>query len=85
MTLFPGEQRFATADSIAPVPEAVKSSTSDDVRKTSLSRSRHSRKIGRKSEPRWWTTGSASAASTCGGTVVGPGVNRYRLALTKSA
>ena len=39
MTLFPGEQRFATADSIAPVPEAVKSSTSDDVRKTSLSRS----------------------------------------------
>ena len=35
-TRSPGAQRFATADSIAPVPEAVKSSTSELVRKTSL-------------------------------------------------
>ena len=73
----PGEQRFATADSIAPVPEAVKRSTSDEVRKTCLQPLQAlARRSARKSEPRWWTTGSASAASTSGGTVVGPGVNR---------
>src|SRR5581483_6759956 len=33
--------------------------------------------MGWKSALRWWTTGAASAASTCGGTGVGPGVNRY--------
>ena len=38
-TRSPGAQRFATADSIAPVPEAVKRSTSALVRKTSFSRS----------------------------------------------
>ena len=34
----PGLQRLATADSIAPVPEAVNSSASDDVRQISFSR-----------------------------------------------
>ena len=34
------------------------------------------RRRARKSGPRWWTTGSASAASTSGGTGVGPGVKR---------
>ena len=37
-TRSPGAQRFATADSMAPVPDAVKSSTSAEVRKTSFSR-----------------------------------------------
>ena len=40
-TRSPGEQRFAIADSIVPVPLAANSSTSFSVRKTSLSRARH--------------------------------------------
>src|SRR5437588_1786536 len=34
--------------------------------------------MSRKSGPRWWAIGSAAAASTSGGTGVGPGVKRYR-------
>ncbi len=73
----PGETRFATADSKAPVPEAVKRRTSSAVRQTSRSRVRQllvdrpevrARGGGRPARP--------SAASTCGGTGVGPGVNR---------
>ena len=39
-TRSPGAQRFAAAESIAPVPEAANSSTSSSVRCTSLSRAR---------------------------------------------
>ena len=39
-TRSPGAQRFATAESIAPVPDALKSSTAPSVRKTSFSRAR---------------------------------------------
>ena len=46
-TRSPGEQRLATDDSIAPVPEHVKRSTSDAVRHTARSRSRHSPKTAR--------------------------------------
>ena len=38
VTRSPGAQRFAAADSIAPLPEAVNSSTSASVRYTSFSR-----------------------------------------------
>ena len=37
----PGETRFATADSNAPVPDEVKSRTSDSVRHTSRRRVKH--------------------------------------------
>ena len=74
--LSPGERRFAKADSNAPVPDAVKTSTSFFVRNTSCSRSSTSRKTVLKSGERWWMTGSAIAASTSGGTGVGPGVKR---------
>jgi hypothetical protein len=75
----PGESRFTSADSKAPVPEAVKRRTSCVVRQTTLSRSITRVKSSLKSGPRWWITGAAAAASTSGGTGVGPGVNRYRL------
>ena len=60
------------------MPEHVKSNTSDEVRWTSFSRPSTRAYTSRKSGARWWITCSASAASTCGGTGVGPGVNRYR-------
>ena len=59
-----------------PCPDAVKTRMSFCVRKTSCSRSSTSRKTVLKSGERWWMTGSASAASTSGGTGVGPGVRR---------
>ena len=57
---------------------AVKRSTSFSVRWTSCSRPSTRAYTSRKSGRAVVETGSASAASTCGGTGVGPGVNRYR-------
>jgi hypothetical protein len=72
----PGEQRFAVAASSVPVPDDVYRSTSVSVRKTCASRSKQRLYTGLKSGPRWWTTGCDMAASTSGGTGVGPGVNK---------
>ncbi len=71
-----GEQRFATADSIAAVPADVKRSTSFSVRYTARMRSSTRVNVPRKSAERWWIIGSAVAARTSGGTGVGPGVTR---------
>ena len=72
----PGESRFTNADSNAPVPEAVKTSTSFVVRNTSLQALRASRNTATKSGERWWITGSASAAAPRAAPVSGPGVRR---------
>ena len=84
-TRSPGEQRLTIADSKPPVPEHVKRSTSDEVRWTSFSRPSTRAYTSRKSGARWWITCSASAASTSGGTGVGPGVNRYRFCAIAAA
>ena len=76
-TRSPGESRLTIADSNAPVPDDVKTSTSFSVRNTSRSRSRARPKTSAKSGERWWSTGSASARSTSGGTEVGPGVRSF--------
>jgi hypothetical protein len=75
-TRSPGESTLTIADSNAPEPEAVKTRTSLVVRQTSCSRASVRRMSARKSGPRWWITGAAPAASTSGGTGVGPGAIR---------
>ena len=81
-TRCPGERRLTIADSKAPVPDDVNTSTSRSVRNTSRSRSWARPKTDAKSGERWWMTGSASAASTSGGTGVGPGVSSNCLRVT---
>ena len=76
-TRSPGERRLTIADSNAPVPDDVKTSTSLSVRKTWRSRSCARSKTDAKSGERWWRTGSDSARSTSGGTEVGPGVSSF--------
>ena len=77
-TRSPGEQRFATADSIAPVPADAKRTTPCSVRYTCRRRSKTRASTSRNSGVRWWIMGAAVAARTSGGTGVGPGVTRYR-------
>jgi hypothetical protein len=65
------------ADSKAPLPDDVKTSTSFSVRNTSRSRSCASPNTAAKSGERWWSTGWESARNTSGGTDVGPGVRSF--------
>ncbi len=75
-TRSPGESTLTRADSNAPEPDAVNRSTSFSVRQTCWSRPSVRSMSSRKSGPRWWITGAAPAASTSGGTGVGPGAIR---------
>ena len=76
-TRSPGERRFTTADSNAPVPDDVKTRTSFSVRNTSRRRACARSNTAAKSGERWWSTGSERARSTDGGTDVGPGVRSF--------
>jgi hypothetical protein len=60
---------------MAPVPEAVSSSTSCPVLRKRRRPERHSRTSARNSSLRWWGIGRASASWTRGKRGVGPGVN----------
>ena len=78
----PGGTVLTTAASIAPVPEAVRISTSFRVWKTSFRPATTSVITCLASAERWWITGRASSSSTSSGTIAGPGViNRgFRIA-----
>ena len=71
-----GDSRLATADSMAAVPDPVKSSTSFSVAKTRWSSASVSSRSARNSGLRWCCIGAAAAAATSGGIGVGPGVIR---------
>ena len=75
-TRSPGETRLATADSIADVPEPGITSTGFAVANTRPSPASRLVNSCLNSGLRWWITGRARAASTSGGTGVGPGVIR---------
>ncbi len=70
----PGGTVLTAAASIAPVPEAVRISTSFCVWKTSLRPAATSVITCLASAERWWITGRASSSSTSSGTRAGPGV-----------
>ena len=72
----PTEPLSYAFESIAPVPEAVKSATEPVVRQTSDRRGSTRSSTARNSGPRWYTIGRAMASSTSGGIGVGPGVIR---------
>ena len=77
ITVSPAQKRFAKDDSIAPVPEHARMSTSLAVWNTYFRPSTHSMSIAEKSGVRWWIIGRACASRTSEGTGVGPGVIRY--------
>ena len=73
----PGDRRFTTAASIAPVPEAARTSTSLRVSSMSASAARTRANSVSNSGVRWWRMGRDRAWSTSGGIGVGPGARRW--------
>src|SRR5215211_9296982 len=82
--LSPGENRFCSAPSNAPVPLAAYVKTSFSVRKTRFRFSFTRVKTSPNSGVRWWMMGNAPAADTSGGIGVGPGdIRRYLFIMVK--
>ncbi len=81
-TRSPGESRFATADSIAEVPDPANISTGSAVANTRPRPASVCSRSSLKSGLRWWISGNAIAVETSGGMGVGPGVIRYVLSGT---
>src|SRR5262249_4724977 len=77
MARSPGEQRFTTAASMAPVPEAARTITSLVVSHSRATPARPRRKSASNSGVRWWRMGRDTAWSTSGGIGVGPGARRW--------
>src|SRR5690242_8578905 len=75
MTSSPGEVKFTTADSIAPVPEDAKKITSPVVPKRGLQPASNLARSSVIWGERWLNNGRSPAARTGSGTCIGPGSN----------